>query len=360
MKNNENTIVPENTPRENRAAFLDSRINANAKIAADSIVAVGRDLKEMRDKKLYTELNCASFEEYCNEMTPIKQRQAYNFIKCYEKYGERLAELSDIGITKLTLMSALDDEDSDALIESGELEKMSVKELKAEVERYKKMTEQLTLDMEELKDDAVSNETDRGVFEEMRGKMEATEQDNERLKSKIEELEGLADANNAVAETIRQEKENLESELDELEKKLKELENKPVEVAVAEPSKEKIAEIEKKAAEKAKKAAKKQHDKELAELREKSESERRSAVEAAKKANLAEIERLRCENAALQSSAKKAPPTSEKERIKICLEEVQRNFNVALETIGKLPEEEREKLKGVLKAVVEKMGGLLV
>lgn len=325
MKNNENTIVPENTPRENRAAFLDSRINANAKIAADSIVAVGRDLKNMRDEKLYKELNCDTFEEYCNEMTPIKQRQAYNFIKCYEKYGERLAELSDIGITKLTLMSALDDEDSDALIESGAAEQLSVRELEQRVKELQSKCEQLTLDL--------------GEKSKEENKLEKMQNEMEKLQAEL-----------AAQKDIQTKKEE----------RIKELESKPVDVAVEKLSKAEIAEIEKKAAEKAKKAAKKQHDKELAELREKSESERRSAVEAAKKANLAEIERLKNENAALQSSAKKAPPTSEKERIKICLEEVQRNFNVALETIGKLPEEEREKLKGVLKAVVEKMGGLLV
>lgn len=324
MKNNENTIVPENTPRENRAAFLDSRINANAKIAADSIVAVGRDLKEMRDKKLYTELNCASFEEYCNEMTPIKQRQAYNFIKCYEKYGERLAELSDIGITKLTLMSALDDEDSDALIESGAAEQLSVRELEQRVKELQSKCEQLTLDL---------------------GEKSKEENKLEKMQNKMEKLQ---------AELAAQK--DIQTKKDE---RIKELEAKPVEVAVEKPSKAEIAEIEKKAAEKAKKAAQKQHDKEIEELHEKADRERRSAVEAAKKANLAEIERLRNENAALQSSAKKAPPTSEKERIKICLEEVQRNFNVALETIGKLPEEEREKVKDRLKAIVEKMGGLL-
>lgn len=325
MENNQITRALENTTRATLAEYLDSRINANAKIAADSIVAVGRDLKNMRDEKLYKELNCDTFEEYCNEMTPIKQRQVYNFIKCYEKYGERLAELSDIGITKLTLMSALDDEDSNALIESGAAEQLSVRELEQRVKELQSKCEQLTLDL---------------------GEKSKEENKLEKMQNKMEKLQ---------AELAAQK--DIQTKKDE---RIKELEAKPVEVAVEKPSKAEIAEIEKKAAEKAKKAAQKQHDKEIKELHEKADRERRSAVEAAKKANLAEIERLKNENAALQSSAKKAPPTSEKERIKICLEEVQRNFNVALETIGKLPEEDREKVKDRLKAIVEKMGGLLV
>lgn len=327
MKNNEITKAPENTTRATLAEYLDSRINANAKIAADSIVAVGRDLKNMRDEKLYKELNCDTFEEYCNEMTPIKQRQAYNFIRCYEKYGERLAELSDIGITKLTLMSALDDEDSDALIESGDAEQLSVRELEQRVKELQTKCEQLTLDL---------------------GERSKEESKLEKMRNEMDKLQAELSA-----------QKDIQTKKDE---RIKELEAKPVEVAVEKPSKAEIAEIEKAAAEKAKKAAKKQHDKELAELREKSESERRSAVEAAKKENLAEIERLKTENAALQSSAKNPAPNPDdkmqtiKFYIAVCLQ----NFNSALAAAYDLPEDERVKPLTGLKTMVEKMGGLLV
>lgn len=344
MEKNEITKTAETTP-QTRAAMLNSRIIANAKIAAESLVMVGRDLKAMRDEKLYTELGCDTFEEYCNEMTPIKQRQAYNFIKCYEKYGERLTELSDIGITKLTLMSALDDEDSDALIESGAAEGLSVRELEQRVKELQSKCEQLTLDLEEKsKED---------------NKLEKLQNELERAKAELDAQQSLKDKQAAKIAELEEKNRSMAKYETELKGKITELESKPVEVAVAKPSKEEIAEIEKKAAKKAEAAAKKQHDKELAELREKAENERREAVKAAEQAKAAEIERLKSENAALQSSAKKAPPTSEKERIKICLEEVQRNFNVAIETIDKLPEEDREKVKSKLRAIVEKMGGLL-
>lgn len=324
MENNTIERAPENTTREARAEFIDRRINVNAKIAADSLVAVGRDLKTMRDEKLYTELDCETFEEYCNKMTPIKQRQAYNFIKCYEKYGERLSELTDIGITKLTLMSALDDADSDALIESGAAEQLSVRELEQRVKELQNKCEQLTLDLGEK-----------------------SKEDNklEKMKNEMEQLQ---------AELAAQR--DIQAKKDE---RIKELENKPVEVAVAKPSKEQIAEIEAKAAKKAEAAAKKQHDKKMAEARKKAEEAQRAAVEAARSEGTAEIERLKNENAVLQSNAKKAPPTSEKERIKLCIEEVQRNFNIALETIEKLPEDEQETVKGKLKAMVERMEEIL-
>lgn len=315
MDNNEITKRADISPYD-RAALLNSRINANAQIAADSMVAIGQDLKAMRDDKLYEQFGCASFEDYCDKHTPIKQRQAYNFIKCFEKYGDRLAELTNVGITKLALMSALDDEDRDALIENGEAEQLSVRELKERIKELQTKNEQLSLDLDS------------------KGK-EKTKLD--KLKTEMEKLKTELAA-----------QKDIQAKKDE---RIKELENKPVEVAVAQPSKADLDAIEKK--------TKAKHDKELKDALKKAADEQKAAVEAARNETAAEIERLKKENAVLQSNAKKAPPTSEKERIKLCIEEVQRNFNVALETIEKLSEKEQEAIKGKLKAAVERMGELL-
>lgn len=328
-----------------KAQELNSRIKANAEIAAESIVRVGQDLKIMHDEKLYSALGYGDFDAYCKFEVKIGQRQAYNFIRCFETYGEQLTGLQHLGITKLTAMLALDSEEREELIESGAAESLSVRELEQRVKELQSKCEQLTLDLEEKsKED---------------NKLEKLQNELERAKAELDAQQSLKDKQAAKIAELEEKNRSMAKYETELKGKITELESKPVEVAVAKPSKEEIAEIEKKAAKKAEAAAKKQHDKELAELREKAENERREAVKAAEQAKAAEIERLKSENAALQSSAKKAPPTSEKERIKICLEEVQRNFNVAIETIDKLPEEDREKVKSKLRAIVEKMGGLL-
>lgn len=326
MDNNKMIKAQATDLRENLAEFLDIRINANAKIAAESMVAVGRDLKNMRDEKLYTELGCETFEEYCDERTPIKQRQAYNFIKCYEKYGERLEELSDIGITKLTLMSALDDEDREELIESGEAAELSTRELEKRIKELQNKNEQLTLELDEKTKEESASEV---------------------LKQQIERLNTELEAKNAIE---KQQKERMES----LEKQNEELSKRPVDIAVEKPSKAEIEKIKKAAAEKAEKAAKKQHDKEIAELREK--------MAAAEKANAEKLERLESENAVLQRSAeqnaanaKKTPPSTQRERVKFHVEECLRNFNAALEALNALPEEERGKPIAAMTAMVEKM-----
>lgn len=328
-----------------KAQELNGRIIANAQIAAESIVRVGQDLKIMRDEKLYCALGYGDFEKYCKFEVKIGQRQAYNFIRCFETYGEQLTGLQHLGITKLTAMLALDSEDREELIESGDAEQLSVRELEQRVKELQKQNEQLTLDL--------------GEKSKEESKLEEIQNELEKAKAELNAQQSLKDKQAARIAELEEKNRSMAKYETELKGKITELESKPVDVAVQKPSKAEIAEIEKKAAKKAEAAAKKQHDKELAELREKAESERREAVRAAERAKAAEIERLKSENAALQSSAKKVPPTSEKERIKICLEEVQRNFNVAIETIDKLPEEEREKVKDRLKAIVEKMGGLL-
>lgn len=309
-----------------KAQELNSRIIANAQIAAESIIRVGQDLKIMRDEKLYYALGHGDFDEYCKSEVKIGLRQAYNFIRCFETYGEQLVGLQHLGITKLTAMLALDSEDRDALIESGAAESLSVRELEQRVKELQSKCEQLTFDL---------------------GEKSKEENKLDKMRNEMEKLQ---------AELAAQK--DIQAKKDE---RIKALESKPVEVAVQKPSKEEIAEIEKKAAKKAEAAAKKQHDKELAELREKAENERREAVKAAEQAKAAEIERLKTENAALQSSAKKPAPNPDDKKqtakfyIAVCLQ----NFNSAVEIADSMPENERAKVINGLKVMVEKMGGLL-
>lgn len=352
MENNETMILAvaaESTPQE-RAERLDSRINANAEVAAESIGKMGRDLKAMRDERLYIELGCETFEDYCNIRTPIGQRQAYNFIKSYEKYGERLIELSSIGITKLALMTALSDEDSDELIESGDAENMSVRELAKRIKELQNKNEQLTLEL-----DAVTKEEKTAIV---------LKEKNERLLAEFEAMKSVQDQQKKAFE---QRENELKERIIALEQSNEELSARPVDVAVEKPSADEIAKIEKAAAEKAVKAAEKKskqlREAEIKKLRtqltEQADKERIIAVEAARKESAAEIERLKTENSVLQSNSKKAPPSAEKERVKFHIEECTRSFNAALESLNALPEEEREKPEKAMRNMVDKMRSLL-
>ncbi|MDE7194050.1 MAG: hypothetical protein K2O14_08780 [Oscillospiraceae bacterium] len=328
-----NEMITTDMDLEERAALLNSRINANAQLVAEGFVVLGRDLKAMRDEKLYTRFACETFDEYCEKLTPIRQRQAYSYIRCFEKYGERLGELSHIGVTKLALMTVLEDEDRERLIESGEAEELSARELVERVKALQSVNEQLTLELEERsKEESAA---------------ESLKKQNEQLSAEIEALKSVQN----------KQKERVES----LEKLNKELSSRPVEVAIEKPSAEEIAKIKKAAAQKAEKAAKKQYDAKLKEMQEKADSARNAAYEEARKANVEELEKLRAENAALQSNAKKTPPDSKKERLKFYLEECQRSFNSALEAISAFEDGgQRQKMRSALTKTLKAMSDTLL
>lgn len=336
-----NTTTHKDTPQE-RAAQLNKQINSNAKAMIASIGEMGRDLKAMRDERLYTDLGCETFEDYCNTCTPIGQRQAYNFIRCYEKYGERLTEIANIGITKLVLMTALDDEECNELIESGDAENLSARELAKRIKELENKNEQLTLELgERSKDESTAI---------------ALKEKNERLTTELEAMKSVQDQQKQAAE---QREKELQERIIALEQSNEQLASRPVDVAVEKPSADEIAKIEKAAAEKAEKAAKKQHTAEIKKLREelqkKADSEKNAAINAARDESREEIERLKSENAALQANAKKAPPSAEKERVKFHVGECLRSFNAALESLSALPEADREKPKTSIKTMVNKM-----
>ena len=76
------------TEKQVEAKKLHHKILADGRAAADLLVELAKDLREMRDTKLYIELGYDSFEAYCEEAAHIKQRQAYNFIKALDEFGQ--------------------------------------------------------------------------------------------------------------------------------------------------------------------------------------------------------------------------------------------------------------------------------
>ena len=75
------------TERQEKAMKLHRQVLANGKIAADCMVAMGRDLKVIKDEKLFSEFGCENFEEYCEQKVGIGKRHGYNFIQVYERFG---------------------------------------------------------------------------------------------------------------------------------------------------------------------------------------------------------------------------------------------------------------------------------
>lgn len=319
---NEITTTAEVTlTAKEKATLLDGRIKANARIAAESLVTMGKDLREMRDGKLYAEFGCENFSDYCEQELKISQRHAYNIIKCYEIYGDKLSSIQYLGITKLIAMTALEDEEREALIESGEAENLSSRELEKKIEELQKKCDQLTLELEEKDSEQEESETEKLLKKQ-----------NEDLSKELEALKTVQNNNKNAAEN---EKNKLKSELELLKKQNKELSMQATANMVK--AKSEIKRDIREEYEKQREEDEKQHSEEVQKLKE-------------------QIAKAEEEKKGLQALAKKSPPDSQKERVKFYCEESLRSFNSALEAIKSIQEEDtKAKCKDALAKVVAAM-----
>lgn len=206
----ENTVI---TTEFQEATALHHRIMANAEIAANALLEICQALKEMRDKKLYLQLNMPTFDAYCEEKVGIKARQAYTYISTYEKLGSTVLQSNaSLGITKLELIAQLPAPDRATDLAENKFEGMSVKEIKELVKKSKTQAEQLeTLFSKNELLQAEVNESKEKYFE-------------------------------AITESTKKSLE-FKDKISELNKKIADLESRPIEIAVAEPSPEDIEKI---------------------------------------------------------------------------------------------------------------------
>ncbi len=349
-------VNPEiSTERQEKALRLHKQIVANASIAARCLVEMGRDLKIVRDEKLYTEFGCESFDDYCETKAGIGERHGYNFIKVYERFGEdKLEQLSGLGIKKLLDLSRLDDEDVEELVSSGEAESLSTRKLNERIKELERKNEQLTLWLDEEKDKNQADIPLKMRIEDLQAMLDKMTNEKLELEARAKELEEsdskrLTELNDFMTAS-KDDKERLkarhEAEVQKLKEQIEKLKSKPAEVR--EISEEEKAQIRTEA-----------ETAILQEIEEKADNERQAAVdEATKKVSekyASEIERLKSENASLKSSSKPAVPDSGKERIKFFLAEIERAFNAMAEAIEGMNTEEQEKYNKIAKTAIERM-----
>lgn len=143
MDKMENVSVEVMSSDYTRAEKLNKHIKANAQIAQESLYEVCKGLKEMRDDKLYKELNYKNFEDYCEQEVGIKWRQAYNYISIAESFSEDfLQSIAKIGTTKLSLLAKLDEPQREEIQQTTDLESVTVRELKARIKKLETVNQQ--------------------------------------------------------------------------------------------------------------------------------------------------------------------------------------------------------------------------
>lgn len=207
MSINELIVKNESELTEKQQAFLKlhSNIISAGVLISNGLIDLAQNLKKMKDEKLYLEAGYLSFENYAELACGIKQRQAYNYIKILDSFDNSfLHSNAKIGITKLSLLAGLPEEDKEKIIENVDVENTSVSKLKEEIEKLKS---------ENKAKDKLLNE-----------KIEL-EAEVESLRDKVSELE----SREPETVTVEVEKDNsakYENELEELKQKLSDTKDK--------------------------------------------------------------------------------------------------------------------------------------
>ncbi|MDY5439405.1 MAG: hypothetical protein SPG06_01350 [Eubacteriales bacterium] len=185
-------------------------------MASSYIFELGRKLKQMRDEKLYKAVGFNTFEEYSTNAIGFSERQAYTYINIVEKNSaEFLKSTSKIGVTKLALLSPLAEDEKKELVESGKAEKLSVKDLKQEIQNLKGKNSELEKQIETA--ERYKKEIAK-LNDELKGNSEKIQALNVELaKAKTEtKIE-------TIVETIEVHNEEIEKELDEAKNRESEL-----------------------------------------------------------------------------------------------------------------------------------------
>ena len=193
------------TEQYTEAYNLNVKIHTSMQAIQQNLYDMCSALKKMRDGKLYKELGYQNFEEYCENGAGITRMQAYRFIAIVEKLpSDFVTSMLQIGATKLTLLTALTDDQREEITQTVDLESTTVRELREQISRLQAAKDTAEADAAQAKD-AVQE------AEEARERTRLT-------------LKGMLDKR---IEQVHQ-----------LEAQIKELENKPQDVAVVDHSEE--------------------------------------------------------------------------------------------------------------------------
>lgn len=126
------------TEQRKQAFELHYRIISSADTAQSALWDMCKNLKEMRDSKLYKALGYKNFEDYCEKEVGMTRRNVYRYISVVENVQlENVTPVSQIGIKKLSLLATLSSEQQTEVAEKVNLEETTYKDLKAEIDKLK-------------------------------------------------------------------------------------------------------------------------------------------------------------------------------------------------------------------------------
>lgn len=215
------------TKEHSEALALHQRILVNANTAVACWTETCKDLKRMRDAKLYTALGFDSFSDYTEQALGIKERQAYTYIQALEKLGGKFLEQNaEIGITKLSLLTAVPVMERQELVDNNDIAGMSVAEVKKLVAENDEKGEQISLlneKIENLTEESDEKQKDIDFAEKRIAELEK-ELEQERNKpavTEVSEIEVPKISDEEIAEIKANAEDDIRKEFEAKKKELK-------------------------------------------------------------------------------------------------------------------------------------------
>ncbi len=183
------------------------RIISCGNAAGRAFIDLARELKRMRDGKLYVAAGFADFGEYVEQAVGLKQRQAYNYIKVAERFTDKyLEEHAGYGVTKLALLASISETEREGVEENMDVEGATTRELEARIRA--------------LEAERDEKQAQLSLFEEAKTKAERD----------AASVRAAADKSGAEIEKMRKKVLKLGEEKTALEKQVQDLKNLPPEV----------------------------------------------------------------------------------------------------------------------------------
>lgn len=243
-----------------RAIALTRSIIANGQAAQQSLWEMCKGLAEMRDAKLYKEIGYGTFEDYCEQEIGITRRQGQKYAAIASLDGKSTSDFERIGVEKLYLLAKIDDEQREQITDSVDVESVTVRELRAQIDALKHQNDQTEAALQDAEDRAQrwcdDSEEKRQKIEEQNGRFVKDQQEIAKLNAEIYN-------NQSFIAKLTRERTDKDSSIEQLQARIAELESRPVEVAVREDN---TAELEKLRAEYEKKLAELKADSNYTEL----------------------------------------------------------------------------------------------
>jgi len=249
MEENKNT--PETTVMSaeySQAVQADALVESGFEMTQVGIAKVCKGVKLMHDGKLYRQLGFQNFEEYCQSKGFTKQygNQLVRIAEMMEQEnGNSVSVLKNLGIKKLYQLAMLEPEQREEIIQTVDVESVTVKELKSEINTLKQNNQQLEDKQKQAESRIKELQSENSGLKERRDELQVQIQELENRPVDMHSEKDQAEIERLTAENnqLKIENEALEEQRDELEGKIFTMENDCQEGAVSDAEEKRFAEF---------------------------------------------------------------------------------------------------------------------